>query len=356
MFLLDVQQGGSLMVSPKYSRVQNGIVNLIATENIKVGEMLPTEKQLSEHFNVGIITIRRAVKHLEENKIVQRRQGRGTFVLTDIRGRVDNGTIVFLDITREELNFAAFSPSMKNMDSELGRRGYRLNFLLAGQNPDVEAIGRLKDVNGVIATGWLNAKWVQILNALNIPVVFLGGIACDPLDIPMVSCDYRGMAAMLARQLFRKGAKKIGLILGGSDYAPSALAREGLLSVMEKRGERLEPSWIYYSDDDSPTASSCNIGKFLSDNPDLDGFLVELGCYVHVLNNLVGTRRFPLMGVMTEKPQFGNIPPNICEAAFKGDIYKNAIEMLLELILSGKKSTGNIKLEPYLVKKQGDVK
>ena len=70
--LIDLQQAGSPMVSPKYSRVQNAIVNMIATQNIKVGEKLPNEKQLSESFEVGIITIRRAVKHLEENNIVRR--------------------------------------------------------------------------------------------------------------------------------------------------------------------------------------------------------------------------------------------------------------------------------------------
>ena len=122
------------MVSPKYARVQNGIVNLIATENIKTGEMLPTEKKLSEHFDVSIITIRRAVRHLEENKIVRREQGRGTFVITDIQGKVDNGTIAFLDIVRGEFYSTSFGPSVKSLDSELARRTYSLNVLMAGED------------------------------------------------------------------------------------------------------------------------------------------------------------------------------------------------------------------------------
>jgi DNA-binding LacI/PurR family transcriptional regulator len=337
------------MVSPKYARVRSGIVNLIATENIKIGQMIPPEKKLSELFNVSIITIRRAVKHLEENKILRREQGRGTFVIADIQGREDNGSIVFLDITREKLTFAALSPSVKNMDSQLSQRGYRLSFLLAGQEPDSEAISCLRDVRGVIATGWINAKWVQILNALDMPVVFLGGINCDPLDIPMVSFDYRKMAAMLGQQLFEKGAKKIGLILGGSDYAPSALMREGFLSVMKRRGAKLEPSQIYYSDDASPGSASISIGKFLGDNPEVDGFLMDSACYVHVLNNLFYSRRRPLIGVMSAIPHFSNVCRNTYEAAFKDDIYEKAVELLLQNIQSGKKSIGNMNLEPYLM-------
>jgi len=337
------------MVSPKYARVQNGIVSLIATRNIKKGEMLPTEKQLAACFQVSIITIRRAVKHLEESNIVRREQGRGTFLIADIQGRVDNGTIVYLNIMRGELSFPAFAPSMKDMDSGLSRRGYRLSFLIAGQEPDAEAICSLKDVRGVVATGWINAKWVQMLNALDLPVVFLGGITCDPLEIPMVSFDYRRMAAMLAEHLMANGARKIGLILGGSDYAPSALMREGLASVMERCGERLEPSMIYYSDDERPMASSNGIREFLDGLPDVDGFLIELGCYVHVINNLLNSPRRPLLGVMSDKPRFGNVCQNVCEAAFKDDIYEKAIELLLERIQSGRRSVVDIKLEPYLV-------
>ena len=340
------------MVSPKYARVQNGIVNLIATENIKTGEMLPTEKKLSEHFDVSIITIRRAVRHLEENKIVRREQGRGTFVITDIQGKVDNGTIAFLDIVRGEFYSTSFGPSVKSLDSELARRTYSLNVLMAGQKPDIEAISRLKDARGVIVTGWVNPKWVQILNALDMPMVFLGGINCDPLDIPMVSHDYRQMAAMLARQLYVKGAKKIGLMLGGKDYAPSALMREGLVSVMKRRGEKLDPALVFYSEDSPesvPWSASYNIGNFLVANPDADGFLMDSACYVHVLNNLFNTDRRPLLGVMSVKPQFGSIYPNTYEAAFKEDIYEKAVELLVDLIHSGDKSSKDIKLEPYLI-------
>jgi len=58
------------MVFPKYAMIQNGIVNLIATSNIRIGEMLPTEKELTECFEVSVITIRRAMQNLEENQIV----------------------------------------------------------------------------------------------------------------------------------------------------------------------------------------------------------------------------------------------------------------------------------------------
>lgn len=336
------------MVSPKYARVQSAIVDLIAKRNIGEGQMLPTEKQLAEHFNVSLITIRRAVKHLEENNIVRREQGRGTFVTSEIRGKVQNGTIAILNVIKTELNSLVISPHVSDMDDELTRRGWKMSFLVAGCVPDSDTVDRLKDVKGVIATGWLNPEWVSLLNALDIPVVFLGGITCDPLNIPMVSFDYKKMAEMLALRLFEKGAKKIGMILGGSDYAPSKLMRDGMAAVLKKMGGKLNSSLVFYSDDVRPGAAIRNVGNFLNEHPDADGFLVESQAYIPVMINLYDTARRPFIGIMSVRPRFGSICRNTCEAFFREDIYEKAVEVIIGRIHSGDRTPLNVVLEPYL--------
>ncbi|MBW2704692.1 MAG: GntR family transcriptional regulator [Deltaproteobacteria bacterium] len=45
------------------------------------GEAIPTEPQLCEEFNLSRITVRQAVAILENEGMVQRQQGRGTFVM-----------------------------------------------------------------------------------------------------------------------------------------------------------------------------------------------------------------------------------------------------------------------------------
>lgn len=46
----------------------------------KPGENLPTEKELSEHFNASRPTIARAMRELQHEGLIVRRQGQGTFV------------------------------------------------------------------------------------------------------------------------------------------------------------------------------------------------------------------------------------------------------------------------------------
>jgi DNA-binding GntR family transcriptional regulator len=50
-------------------------------ENYKAGDIIPAEPKLEEIYKVSRITIRKAIEELEREHIVQKKQGRGTFVL-----------------------------------------------------------------------------------------------------------------------------------------------------------------------------------------------------------------------------------------------------------------------------------
>jgi GntR family transcriptional repressor for pyruvate dehydrogenase complex len=54
---------------------------LIDDGRLKQGDQLPTERELSETFRVSRATIREAIRTLESAKLVQSRQGDGTYVL-----------------------------------------------------------------------------------------------------------------------------------------------------------------------------------------------------------------------------------------------------------------------------------
>ncbi|MEC2071389.1 MULTISPECIES: GntR family transcriptional regulator [Alkalihalophilus] len=63
-----------------YEEIKAGIKDLIKSKNLKPGEKIPTESNLCELFNVSRITIRRAIKELVEEGIIEVIRGKGTFV------------------------------------------------------------------------------------------------------------------------------------------------------------------------------------------------------------------------------------------------------------------------------------
>ena len=54
--------------------------NQIANGEYVVGDRLPTEQELGEHYNVSRVTVRLALKELVEEGILDRHPGRGTFL------------------------------------------------------------------------------------------------------------------------------------------------------------------------------------------------------------------------------------------------------------------------------------
>ena len=64
-----------------YEDIVKQIRALIEKGNLKRGDQLPTERELSETFKVSRATVREAIFSLEAMKLVDRRQGDGTYVI-----------------------------------------------------------------------------------------------------------------------------------------------------------------------------------------------------------------------------------------------------------------------------------
>ena len=68
--------------SPLYVQIKQHILGDIRKGVWKPGEKLPTELDLAERFGVSVGTVRRAMGGLEDEGIISRREGSGTFVRT----------------------------------------------------------------------------------------------------------------------------------------------------------------------------------------------------------------------------------------------------------------------------------
>lgn len=75
--------------SPLYKGIKRLLTEELATGVRRAGEVLPSESKLALRFGVSIGTVRRAIDELVAERIVVRRQGRGTFVAShDTRGQL----------------------------------------------------------------------------------------------------------------------------------------------------------------------------------------------------------------------------------------------------------------------------
>lgn len=82
--------------SPLYARISECIERYIQDKSPSQGTRMPTESQLSKHFDVSIVTIRTALKQLADRGLLERQQGTGTFI-GRARSRTPTWSISTLD-------------------------------------------------------------------------------------------------------------------------------------------------------------------------------------------------------------------------------------------------------------------
>ena len=66
---------------PMYKQIVNLLNEKIEKGELKPGDKLPSEAELMEAYSVSRITIRSAISELEEDGLVIRSRGKGTFKL-----------------------------------------------------------------------------------------------------------------------------------------------------------------------------------------------------------------------------------------------------------------------------------
>lgn len=88
------------MEEPMYIRIHNQIKRDIETHVYKVGDRIPAERQLAVKFGVSRMTLRQAIKTLEEEGILERRLGSGTYVANQKVQEKMSGIMSFTEITK----------------------------------------------------------------------------------------------------------------------------------------------------------------------------------------------------------------------------------------------------------------
>ena len=200
------------MQEPMYIKIHNQIKRDIENKKYKVGERIPAERQLASKFNVSRMTLRQAIKTLEDEGILERRLGSGTYVSSQKVQEKMSGIMSFTDITRSNGQV----PSSKLLS-------YRIT------KPSLSEKEKLKiqDTDNVL-------RMERVRFADNVPICY--EVATIPYElVSRFSKDE--ISSSLYQTLEEKGGYKIGSVVENIGAAVANENEARLLSV--KKGEPL---------------------------------------------------------------------------------------------------------------------
>ncbi len=232
---------------PKYSRLKEYLKEQMKRGVIAPGSQLPSENMLAEEFKISRHTVRQALNDLENEGLIFREQGRGTFRSYPTSGK---GKIVALVTTY--ISEYIFPEVIRGIEEVLSAAGCTLLLASTGNDQKKEAacLESLlqQKISGLIieptqsARKNVNLKYYRDLEKRGIPYLMLHAYYPE-LDPAYIIMDDEKGGYMAAEYLIQLGHKKIAGVFKADDRQ-GVKRRDGFLKALKKYGVKITPDLL----------------------------------------------------------------------------------------------------------------
>jgi DNA-binding LacI/PurR family transcriptional regulator len=244
----------------KHERLRDYLLHELRSGRLLPGQALPTELDLSKRLRISRNTIRQAFGELEENGLIKRVRGKGTFV-SEEPPQSDAKSLRAFALVLPELRGGYYPSIIRTFEEVAGDLSYQV--ITCNSSNDIRKQGDIvlqlidKQVAGVamVPATSTSAPPHQViqLQKHNIPVVFchrrIEGVAAPLLSLPFFEVGRRVAAALLEH-----GHKRVAYMDSFRDKS-GELFEAGLRSELEQGGCALPEELVCYGTSTSPDPS-----------------------------------------------------------------------------------------------------
>ena len=235
------------------------------------GYKLPTELELTRQYRLSRQTVRHALQLLEEEGLIQRRQGSGSYTTGLLPGTAPRQIAVVTSFLDDYI----FPGILHDASEVFSRQGYS-TAVYATENrvsTEREILLRLlgEPVSGLLVEGSKtalptpNEDLYQRLRQAGTPMIFLHGAYSQLDHVPCVADDNYGGGYRLARYLTDRGHKEIAGIFK-SDDVQGPQRYHGTISAMRDAGLTIRDSrFAWYDTEDRRHLMEERGGRMLED-------------------------------------------------------------------------------------------
>lgn len=250
---------------PKYLGLMNWIRQQIADGVFSIGDRLPSEKELGDMFSISRQTVRQATSVLENEGILERRRGSGTYIASTLSAA--RTATMSIGVITTYLDDYIFPSIIKGIDTVLTQNGYTMQLSITYNKIENEMrilSGLLKnDVDGIIIEPTksglpnLNADLYAEIRKQGIPCIFINGYY-PRMSFPYVAMDDYACGKEAARYLLENNHTKIAGIFK-SDDIQGHLRYTGCAKWLKEHG-------YFFHDDNVMWYTTEDVHMFSTDN------------------------------------------------------------------------------------------
>ena len=245
-------------MAPKHQIVRDHIEQLILQGDVKPGDPLPGEMELSKELDVSRNTIRHALEQLSRTYRIERTRGRGTIFHGAFSSDTTTKSIGFIN---SSIVYTIYPGMIHGLEEGLFADGYSM--ILANGNYDPkkerEAARRMlaQGVSGIVVepmiSSRLNAEsdFVKLLNASGVPILTTNCVV-DGLEASYVTMDDYWIGRRAAAYLLANGHRRVACVYK-SDPDAGHLRAEGFRDELQEAGVAIDDDLLLsYTQEDEP--------------------------------------------------------------------------------------------------------
>ncbi|MDO4339890.1 MAG: GntR family transcriptional regulator [Eubacteriales bacterium] len=242
---------------PKYFTLMEQLKAEIISGEIRPGEKLPSENELTRTYSLSRHTVRKALGILEQQGYVEAFHGKGTFCSENMRHTRKSKNIA---VVTTYISDYIFPRLIQGIDNVLSENGYSIILKNTGNSRQKEAkcLEELlkKDIDGLIiepSKSQLACRHTNLyknLEQYQIPYIFIQGIYTEMLDKPHILMDDARGGYLVTKYLLDLGCKRIAGFFKADDMQGME-RHKGYVWALQEAGASYNPEdvvWFHTED------------------------------------------------------------------------------------------------------------
>lgn len=235
---------------PKYLQLKDIIVQYFDTEHYIADQKIPSENELVERFKVSRNTVRQALGELNDEGIIYKKQGLGTF----FSGSTDTKKLSYLiGVISPRISYYIYPQIIQGIDEVAHQKRYNivLGNSYADYEKEVTCLEQLleKQIDGLLFEPvggferFEDSPIFRVLNELTIPFVFMDWWF-DDANISCVTVDDAEGGFRATSYLINAGHRRIACLYP-NDKVPGNLRYQGYRKALEQHGLPFDEQLIH---------------------------------------------------------------------------------------------------------------
>lgn len=254
----------------KYMELVYWVKEKLRQNELKAGDKLYSEHELSRRFQMSRQTVRHGISVLERENIVERRQGSGTFIRNGTETKRERHRNVAVVTTY--VDSYIFPNIIQGIENVTSKEGYnaQISFTKNSHQKEAEVLKNILDkdnIDGIIiettksALPNPNRKLYDEIIRRKLPILFLN-CYYPRLHIPHVSMNDTEVGRMAVNYLIESGHRQIAGIFKSDDYQ-GYLRYTGYMMGFAEHGIKVADEHILWLDTEDQRHMEDNTSRIL---------------------------------------------------------------------------------------------